>query len=89
MAPFKRTTGLKDTFTVSLTSPEGTGEVEAQIDYDDQTPAESAPAQNDLAGTIEVVLVSGTVGAALMLSVMLFARRRRRIAVPVGPTQVA
>lgn len=83
VGPFKRGKQVQDLFTVSLISPDGSGEGTAALIYDD-APVVAAPRSGGSFGRLlSIALVSGAIGAmGSVLAMRWWMNRRRRTEPP-------
>ncbi len=91
VAPFNRAGHMHDAFMVSLRSPDATGDVQAEIAYDDLPDNSGSDAKPNIASKVSIALVSGGIGAIASALFMLWRRggRKRTAAGSVGTAQAA
>jgi len=88
VAPFNRTGHMHDAFMVSLESPEGTGDAQAEIAYDDLPDTTGSDGRPSLASKLAIALVSGGIGAIASALFLLWRGGRKLTAPrPVGTAQ--
>ena len=78
VGPFNRAGRMRDAFTVAVKSASGTGEMGAEIIYDDLPDEAVAAPAHDIQGKIGIALVAAALGAAGATMVLRWARNRRR-----------
>jgi len=80
VAPFNRTGHMHDAFMVSLHSKQSSGDVPAEIGYDDLPEAPAAPVTGSFRTKLSISLVSAAIGAfGAALAMRWFGRRRRTL----------
>lgn len=79
VGPLKRAGRLRDAFLVSLTSPVGSGEQQAEIVYDDVKAEPAAAAPADTRGKIWIALVAGLIGLVVGGMAMRWLGARRQL----------
>ncbi|PWC36001.1 hypothetical protein [Azospirillum sp. TSO35-2] len=85
VGPLKRGGSAQDTFTVSLTSTDGSGEQTAKLLYDDAPAAAGSGGGRSFGRLLSIALVSGAIGAmgSVMAMRWWYQRRRRAEAPPL------
>jgi hypothetical protein len=78
VGPFNRAGRMRDAFMVSVKSASGTGEMGAEIAYDDLPDDAVAAPSHDIKGKIGIALVAAALGAAGATMVLRWARNRRQ-----------
>ncbi len=78
VGPFNRAGRMRDAFMVAVKSASGTGEMGAEIAYDDLPDDAVAAPAHDIKGKIGIALVAAALGAAGATMVLRWARNRRQ-----------
>ncbi len=77
VGPFNRSGRMRDAFMVAVKSASGTGEMGAEIAYDDLPDNAVVASSHDISGKIGIALAAAALGAAGATLVLRWARNRR------------